>query len=69
MTSWNQAVVVFRKEIKDAFRDRRAIASILFGAIVGPIMVGFMLNRAGAAASSPRDHDPGGRHGVCASID
>ena len=45
MTSWNQAVVVFRKEIKDAFRDRRAIASILFGAIVGPIMVGFMLNR------------------------
>ncbi len=40
-----QVLVVFRKEITDAFRDRRALASILVGALIGPILVGFMLNR------------------------
>jgi sodium transport system permease protein len=40
-----QMVVVWRKELKDAFRDRRAIYSILFGALFGPLMVGFMMNR------------------------
>jgi sodium transport system permease protein len=45
MTGREQVFVVFRKEVKDAFRDRRALASILVGALVGPIMVGFMLNR------------------------
>jgi sodium transport system permease protein len=40
-----QMLVVWRKELKDAFRDRRAIYSILFGALFGPVMVGFMMNR------------------------
>ena len=45
MNTRHQVWIVFRKEIKDAFRDRRALASILVGALVGPILVGFMLNR------------------------
>ena len=44
MTPLTQAIVVFRKEVKDAFRDRRALYSILFGALFGPIMMGFTLN-------------------------
>jgi sodium transport system permease protein len=45
MNPRQQVLVVLRKELKDAFRDRRALASILLGALVGPILVGFMLNR------------------------
>jgi sodium transport system permease protein len=45
MSVWHQALVVFRKEVVDAFRDRRALVSIVVGALVGPILVGFMLNR------------------------
>lgn len=36
--------VVVGKELKDAARDRRAIYSVLFGSLLGPLMVGFMLN-------------------------
>jgi sodium transport system permease protein len=39
-----QALVVLRKEVKDAFRDRRAIYSILIGSLFGPLFTGFMLN-------------------------
>lgn len=45
MTPWRQALIVFRKEVRDAFRDKRGIASIVVGSLVGPIMMGFMLNR------------------------
>jgi sodium transport system permease protein len=45
MSPMAQAVVVFRKELKDAFRDRRAIYSIVIGAVFGPVLVGVMLNR------------------------
>src|SRR4051812_46762271 len=38
-------LVVLRKELTDAVRDRRALYSIAFGALVGPILIGFMLNR------------------------
>jgi sodium transport system permease protein len=38
------AMVVFRKEVKDAARDRRAIYSVLLGSLLGPFMVGFMMN-------------------------
>jgi sodium transport system permease protein len=44
MTSLAQIAVVFRKEVKDAFRDRRSLYSILAGAIFGPLITGFMLN-------------------------
>jgi sodium transport system permease protein len=37
--------VVVRKELTDGFRDRRALYSIAIGALIGPFMIGFMLNR------------------------
>src|SRR5437868_8834340 len=37
--------VVVRKEITDAMRDRRSLYSILIGGLIGPLLVGFMLNR------------------------
>jgi sodium transport system permease protein len=39
-----QTLVVMRKEIRDAFRDRRAIYSILIGSLLGPLLVGIMMN-------------------------
>ena len=36
MSVWRQVAVVLRKEVIDAFRDRRALASIVIGALVGP---------------------------------
>ncbi len=43
--AFRQAVVVLRKEVTDSFRDRRALMSILFGVMLGPVMVVFMINR------------------------
>jgi sodium transport system permease protein len=40
-----QLAVVLRKEIKDAFRDRRAIMTIVLSAALSPILLGFMMNR------------------------
>jgi sodium transport system permease protein len=37
-------VVVARKELRDAFRDRRAIYSVLFGSLFGPVLVAVMFN-------------------------
>ncbi len=45
MTFVSHTGVVFRKEVKDALRDRRAIYSILISALFAPLLVGFMLNR------------------------
>ena len=36
--------IVVRKEITDAFRDRRATYSIVIGALIGPILIAIMLN-------------------------
>jgi sodium transport system permease protein len=40
-----QAVIVCRKELKDSFRDRRALWSIVFSVVIGPVLIGFMMNR------------------------
>jgi sodium transport system permease protein len=40
----SQAWVVMRKELRDAFRDRRAIYSVLFGSLFGPVLVGVLMN-------------------------
>ena len=40
-----QILVVIRKELKDSLRDRRALFSIAFSIVVGPALVGFMMNR------------------------
>lgn len=44
MSATRQMVVVVRKELRDAFRDRRAIYSLLFGSLVGPALVALMFN-------------------------
>jgi sodium transport system permease protein len=43
--SIRQAAIVFRKEVTDSFRDKRALMSILFGVMLGPVMVVFLINR------------------------
>src|SRR4051794_22567739 len=40
-----QAVVILRKELRDSFRDRRALFSIFFGAIFFPVVITLMMNR------------------------
>ena len=40
-----QLFVVFRKELRDSSRDRRAILAIVFGVLVGPAVIGFMVNQ------------------------
>lgn len=44
MSRRRQALVVMGKELRDAFRDRRAIYSVLFGSLVGPVLVAVMFN-------------------------
>ena len=41
----HQMTVVMRKELKDSLRDRRALFSIAFSIVVGPVLIGFMMNR------------------------
>ena len=41
----HQIAVVFRKELKDSLRDGRALFSIAFTVIMGPVLIGFMMNR------------------------
>jgi sodium transport system permease protein len=43
--SLRQLVIVMRKEIKDSLRDRRALWSIVFSVTIGPVIIGFMMNR------------------------
>ena len=40
-----QVAVVFRKELKDSLRDSRALFSIAFTIVLGPVLIGFMMNR------------------------
>jgi sodium transport system permease protein len=40
-----QAFVVFRKELTDSLRDGRALFSIAFTIVLGPLLIGFMMNR------------------------
>lgn len=45
MSRMGQLWVVLRKEIVDAFRDRRAIMTIVISAALSPLLIGFMINR------------------------
>jgi sodium transport system permease protein len=40
-----QTLVVFRKELKDGSRDRRALFTLVFSAVFTPALLGFMMNR------------------------
>ena len=39
------ALAVLRKELKDSSRDRRALMTIAFTALLSPVLVGVMMNR------------------------
>ena len=43
--NFHRVWVVARKEIKDAFRDKRSIYSMLIGTLVAPLLFGYMFNR------------------------
>jgi sodium transport system permease protein len=43
--SLRQIAIVARKEIKDSLRDRRALWSVVFSVSIGPVIIGFMMNR------------------------
>jgi sodium transport system permease protein len=43
--SLHQVLIVIRKELKDSLRDRRALFSIAFSIVIGPVLIGFMMNR------------------------
>ena len=43
--TWRQVVVVVRKELTDSLRDGRALFSIAFTVVIGPVLIGFMMNR------------------------
>jgi sodium transport system permease protein len=49
-----KALIVMRKELRDSFRDRRALFSIFFSAIFFPIVITLMMNR---VADRARDAD------------
>ena len=40
-----QVVVIVAKELKDSLRDGRALFSIAFNVVIGPVLIGFMMNR------------------------
>jgi len=43
--SARQMAIVMRKELRDSLRDRRALLSIVFSVMIGPVLIGFMMNR------------------------
>ena len=47
--------VVFRKELLDGVRDRRAIMSLLISSLVGPLIVSFMIGSIAERARSAED--------------
>ena len=49
-----QTLIVCRKELRDSLRDRRALWSILFSVVIGPVLIGFMMNK---LADRQRDAD------------
>lgn len=53
--SLRQIAIVVKKEIKDSLRDRRALWSIVFSVAIGPVLIGFMMNRV-AERSSEAEH-------------
>ena len=53
--SLRQIAIVLRKEVKDSLRDRRALWSIVFSMTIGPVLIGFMMNRVAA-----REHEAEG---------
>jgi sodium transport system permease protein len=50
-----QTRAVFRKELMDSSRDRRALFAIVFGVLVGPAVIAFMVDRIALREASAAD--------------
>jgi sodium transport system permease protein len=50
-----QTRVVLVKELRDAFRDRRALTSVLMSVLIGPVIAGFMMTRIADRQRSAED--------------
>src|SRR5262249_58256496 len=46
---------VLRKEIIDGFRDRRALFSVLIGALISPLIMAFLLNQIASEQRNARE--------------
>ncbi len=51
----NRILTVARKEWIDAFRDRRALYSLLIGSLFGPAMIGFMFSQIASQQKSAQE--------------
>jgi sodium transport system permease protein len=51
----NRVLTVARKEWIDAFRDRRALYSLLIGSLFGPAMIGFMFSQIASQQKSAQE--------------
>jgi len=51
----SRMIIVARKELADAFRDRRAIYVVLFSVLFGPIMIAFLLNQIAGQEKAAQD--------------
>jgi sodium transport system permease protein len=47
--------IIARKELKDMSRDRRALYALLFSSLIGPLLVGFMLNQIASQERAAHD--------------
>lgn len=53
--NWRQLFVVFRKELTDHRRDRRALLSSAFGVVLGPVIIALMLTQVAKDQSAAKD--------------
>ena len=53
--NWRQFFVIFRKELTDHRRDRRAIFSAAFGVVLGPLLIALMLTQIAKDRNSAED--------------
>lgn len=53
--NWRQLFVIFRKELTDHRRDRRALLSASFGVIIAPLMIGLMLTQLAKDQTAAKD--------------
>lgn len=53
--SWQQIFVIFRKELTDHRRDRRALFSASFGVVLGPLLIALMLTQIAKDQTAAQD--------------
>lgn len=53
--NWQQLFVIFRKELTDHRRDRRALFSASFGVVLGPLLIALMLTQIAKDQTAAQD--------------